>query len=318
MTRSYLIFLLFCASAVVMGQHDPQFSQNMFNQLASNPGFAGSSGMVNVSAINRQQWMGFEGAPKTTVFGADAAINLFGWDSGVGIVVMNDEIGFYNDLHLSVNYSYQVELAEGAIGFGVSLGLVNQVFDGTKIYLPSNGNGNSYHNIAKDALLPQAKVNGTAIDMGMGVFLERKNYYMGLSVLHLNKPKPNFKDEFQSYLKQTIFLTGGYRYKLQDKPIVLLPSVFIKSDLASMQADVNINVMVKNKYWGGLTYRYQDAIVVLAGMELNNGLRFGYSYDITTSEMATVSSGSHEFMVGYSFDMSFEKRNKKYRSVRYL
>ena len=88
--------------------------------------------------------------------------------------------------------------------------------------------------------------------------------------------------------------------------------------MASTQVDVNMNVIVKERYWGGITYRHQDAVVLIGGLELLNGMRFGYSYDITVSKLASFSSGTHEVMVGYSFDLSFEKRIKRYKSVRYL
>jgi hypothetical protein len=79
-----------------------------------------------------------------------------------------------------------------------------------------------------------------------------------------------------------------------------------------------MNAYIKDKYWGGLSYRHQDAVVILAGIELLNGLKLGYSYDITLSKLIKYSSGSHEVMIGYSFNMNFEKRTKRYKSVRYL
>jgi type IX secretion system PorP/SprF family membrane protein len=100
--------------------------------------------------------------------------------------------------------------------------------------------------------------------------------------------------------------------------VVLVPSLYVKTDFAALQVDLNVNAIIKDKYWGGLTYRHQDAIVILAGMELLTGLKIGYSYDITISRLVSYSSGSHEVMIGYSFDLNLEKRTKRYKSVRYL
>jgi len=105
MARSFFVVLLIFTAVLARAQFDPQFSQNMFNQLTYNPGFAGSSGMFNLSAINRQQWVGFEGAPKTTVFGADVNLNLFKRESGLGLVFMNDEIGPFKNLMISFKYA---------------------------------------------------------------------------------------------------------------------------------------------------------------------------------------------------------------------
>ena len=122
----------------------------------------------------------------------------------------------------------------------------------------------------------------------------------------------------QMYFNPTVFICGGYRFENKKRPLVLIPSVLFKSNLSSHQIDLNVNGVYKEKYWGGLTYRLQDAIVLLGGVELNNGLRIGYSYDIDITQLSQANNGSHEIMLGYSFDMSLEKRKKEYKSVRFL
>nr|WP_321406109.1 PorP/SprF family type IX secretion system membrane protein [uncultured Carboxylicivirga sp.] len=320
-TRRIVFFLLFCVATNAIGQQFPQFSQNMFNQLATNPGFAGNSEMINVAMGNRQQWMGgFDGmAPKTTVFGADAKLNILGGDSGLGLLILNDEIGEWTNLYMSAVYSKRWKTDYGKLGVGLSFGMVNQSIKGSNLStLPQGdasddfGNGD-YH--TEESLTDD---QGTALDIGFGTYLENRLYYIGISVAHLNKPAPKFKDTYESYLLPIVFITGGYKYQLKNRPIVLVPSLFIKSNMSSYQVDFNVNGILKDKYWGGLTYRFQDAIVLLGGVELNNGLRIGYSYDINVTQMSSARNGSHEIMLGYSFDMSLEKRKKQYKSVRYL
>lgn len=324
--RNLAIFLLFCISFTVTGQQFPQFSQNMFNHLATNPGYAGNSGMINVALGNRQQWMGgFDGmAPKTTVFGADANFNILGWDSGVGLSMMNDEIGVFTNLYMSLDYAKRWETDYGKLGVGLSFGIVNQTINGSEletdptqsdygvVYGDDIGNSD-YHDVEEFT-----DDQGTAFDLGFGAFLDNKDYYLGISVAHLNKPKPKFVDTYEMYFNPTVFITGGYRFKNKEKPLVLIPSVFFKYNLSSYQVDLNMNGIYKERYWGGLTVRLQDAIVLLGGVELNNGLRIGYSYDINITQMSEANNGSHEIMFGYSFDMSLEKRKKQYKSVRFL
>ena len=189
--------------------------------------------------------------------------------------------------------------------------------DGSKVILKPSAGG-EYHQ-ATDPLVPTSEVNGFAFDMGFGTWYSRPDYYLGFSILHLFAPKPNFKDELDVYIPRSFFLTGGYNYKFLEKPIELQPSVFLKQSSGSWQMDLNVNLMFQEKYWTGLTYRLQDAVVLFAGIELKNGIKIGYSYDITTSALSGAgSNGSHEIMVGYRFDVSTEKREKRYKSVRYL
>lgn len=314
---SLVFIVLFCFNFGAFAQYDPQFSQNMFNLLPVNAGYAGFSGRTNVVILNRTQWVGIEGAPKTTVIGADMSANFLRNKGGVGLVIMNDEIGYFQNLTIQGVLAQRYDLGEGELGVGVNLGMVNQSFDGSKVILKPSAGGN-YHN-ESDALVPTTDVNGLAFDMGLGTWYSRPDYYLGFSILHLFAPKPNFKDELDVYIPRSFFLTGGYNYKFWEKPIEFQPSIFLKQSAGSWQMDLNVNFTFQEKYWTGLTYRLQDAFVVFAGIQLNNGVRIGYSYDITTSALSKAgSNGTHEIMAGYTFDISTEKREKRYKSVRYL
>jgi len=315
--NSFIFFTFFGISSGLFAQYDPQFSQNMFNPLLVNAGYSGYSGRVNSVLINRTQWAGLEGAPKTTVIGADMALNFFRNKGGVGLVVMNDEIGFYKNLTMQASLAQRYDLEVGELGVGIDLGFVNQVFDGTNVILRT-ASGGEYHQ-ETDPAVTQEEYNGTAFDMGLGAWFSTPNYYIGASILHLFAPKPNFTDGFDVYIPRSFFLTGGYFYRIPDKPIEFQPSTFFKVSEGAWQLDLNVNVLFRKKYWGGLTYRIQDAIVLLGGVELAGGIKIGYSYDITTSSLAGAgSNGSHEIMVGYTFDMATTKREKRYKSVRYL
>ena len=94
--EKYLSLLSLLAFAfVAVGQQDPQFSQNMFNQMSINPAYAVSNDMICATAINRQQWVGFgEGTPGTTVVNLNAAMKPFGLSSGIGLNIQNDRFGF--------------------------------------------------------------------------------------------------------------------------------------------------------------------------------------------------------------------------------
>lgn len=311
------IFILLCLPLPGYSQMEPQFSQNMFNPLVVNPGFAGSTGRINLVAVDRHQWVGLIGAPRTTVVGADMGLrNLFGNPGGVGLVVMNDEIGFFRNITIQGSIAQSYFIGDGRLSVGLNLGIINSVFDGSKVIL--NPGGGSYHN-NDDPLISMTEENGSALDAGVGAWFRSPNYYAGISILHLFEPKPNFNEQLNVYIPRSFFLTAGYTRLLYEAPIELQPSFFLKNSGNSWQLDLNMNVTFKKKYWGGLTYRLQDAVIVLLGLELPGGLKIGYSYDITTSRLARAgSNGSHEIMVAYVFDLSFEKKEKKYRSVRFL
>ena len=102
------ITFLFLIGLVRIGysQQDPISSQYMFNTPTYNPGVSGVSGMICATAMTRQQWIGFTGAPSTTSFNVNAPVNLFHINSGVGLVVESDNVGFNKDINLSGSYAY--------------------------------------------------------------------------------------------------------------------------------------------------------------------------------------------------------------------
>ncbi len=294
------------------GQQDPQFSQNRFNQLTINPGFAGSSGLINVSILNRFQWVGFPGAPVTTVFNADALVPLIGKSDGIGFSVINDVIGFEKNVSIGLNYSWRTQVGNGSLGSGISLGLMNKNlnFDMTGI------DGSDLINLS-DPSLPKGKVGGVMADIGLGLYYQAEKYELSISGRHLNRPSMTFDQSGKYTLLRSYYLSGSYTFQMADERLEAIPSVFYKRDVASWQADIGLTFQYDKKFWGGAGYRLGDAIIVTAGTELWNGIKFGYSYDVSLSALSRYNAGSHEFFLSYAV-LLYKKHNHKYKSVRFL
>jgi type IX secretion system PorP/SprF family membrane protein len=313
---SFTIFVLFCNGTLMVAQQDAQFSQNMFNMLSYNPAVAGLSNMINLQAISRQQYTGFDGNPKTTVFGADAAVSPRGIDGGIGVQFLSDQIGFITEVGANVSGSIKFDTDPGILSVGLMVGVRNHVLN-PKWYYATGGEGNDFHK-ETDNGLPMTEMTGNAMDMGLGAFFSGKDYYAGMSLMHLHKPQPQFDGNYFYFYQRTMYVMGGKKLALVDRPIELMPSFFVKTDGVSFQTDLNCNVFYKKRYWGGLTYRLQDAVVLLAGLEMKSGLKVGYSFDIPLSPVARMGNGGHEVSLGYTFEMSIDKKKKQYKSVRYL
>ena len=310
------LFLVYIVNFAAFGQQDPQYTNNMFYKLGVNPGFAGAEGAINGLILNRYQWEGFKGAPKTLVFSVDAAINAFGRPGGIGINFVSDELGFEKNTQINVNYAYKIPLNIGILGIGVSLGVLNKGIK-PETWISTDDIFNNTEGGTGDALIPQAEVSQMAFDAGLGLYLSTNRYYLGVSVTHLNQAAIKFDNLAGTYLVRHYYLSGGYNIKFADPLFEFRPSVFFKTDMASWQLDVNANIVFDERFWGGISYRVQDAVALLMGMEMANGLRFGYSFDLVTSAISRYGFGSHEIFVGYSLDLE-KKRNQKYKSIRFL
>ncbi len=310
-----LLFFIFTVCFAALGQQDPQYTNNMFYKLGVNPGFAGSEDAISGFVLNRYQWAGFRDAPQTRIFSADAGITVFGKPAGLGLNVISDELGPEKNVLVNLSYAYKVPLTIGELGIGIALGVFNKAING-EWEIPEDDLG-IYISPGSDPAIPQGEVSQVAFDSGIGLYLKGVKYYLGASVTHVNQASIKFSDLASTYLVRHYYLTGGYNIKLRDPLFELRPSFLLKSDLAGWQVDLNTNLVYNDRLWGGLTYRVQDAVALLLGTELINGLRVGYSFDLVTSAIGRYGYGSHEVFISYSVELE-KNRSKKYKSVRFL
>ena len=303
--KALVIILTVIAFAGASAQNDPVSSQYMFNHMLYNPGSAGSSGRICATAMNRQQWVGFEGAPSSTVFHVNAAIRPFNIRSGIGLTIISDQTGFDSDNSLLLTYSYITSIGNGNLGIGINAGILNKSIDPTwnipsgDIFVPPSG----------DPLIPDGKESHLTYDMSFGLFYSALDYYAGLSVTHLTEPKIKYATA-TPYVARQYYATAGYTVRLPNPNFELLPSAFVYSDGKLFQLTLNTTVRYNKKVWGGVSYRAGDALTGLIGIELYNGIRIGYSYDFPMNDIRKSTSGSHEFMVNYCFDLSLGRSSK--------
>ncbi len=312
-TRALLLIALIIPAGVLSGQQDPVLSHHMFNQQSYNPGQTGMSGMITATALTRQQWVGFPGAPSTMLFSASTPLNLFGMRSGAGMTVEADRYGYSSDIDITLSYSGHFAIGTGTLGGGISAGVLNKTIK-PEWFIPG---GPGHTPPSGDPLIPESNESFLALDLSAGLFYQGLNYYAGLSVTHLNQPKIKYS-ETATFVSRQYYLTAGYYLQLPNPALELIPSVFIVNDGAATQYLATAIVRYNKKLWGGVSYRLSDAVTGLAGIELYNGLQIGYAYDFPISEIRKGTSGSHEFVVSYSFDLSLGKSVTRYKSIRFL
>ncbi len=75
--KSLLItgFILMSSNIVLKAQQEPMYTQYMHNTMAVNPGYTGTRNAMNLLALTRHQWVGFNGAPSTQTFALHTPIN---------------------------------------------------------------------------------------------------------------------------------------------------------------------------------------------------------------------------------------------------
>ncbi len=312
MKRLVVIFLFGAISMALLAQQDPKFSQNMFLAPFYNPGAVGSSDRICLAAAFRNQWVGRTDAPITTTFTAHMPVHFLGRSHGVGINLMNDNLAFNNDFQFSASYAFRLDLGNGQLGIGASLGVANQA-------LTPNWIGGDVINPSGDDAIPQNGGSVFGFDLGLGAFYKTDQYYVGLSTTHLNETSFDFPDDYaETKLHRHYYLLAGYNIQLPNPMFELMPSTMIQTDAKSHHIYLNTNLRYNKKFWGGVSYEVGGAVSALFGVELLNGIMLGYSYDFELSPLIKYNSGSHEINVRYCFDLSVDKSPQKYKSIRFL
>jgi type IX secretion system PorP/SprF family membrane protein len=308
------VFLLSAFSLGLKAQQDPQFTHNMFNHAFINPGSYGLSDGITVTGIFREQWVGlkddnnYKVSPETFLLTADAPIRFL--RGGVGIGIAQDKEAYTKNMLVKLGYAYHLNIGNAKIGIGINANFNNKSIDKDKLN-PVD---------ASDPVLLGLTSDGVMIsDMSAGIFLQKPRYYIAFSSTQLfeTEKSPSTADGV-AYFKNRrhYYLTGGHDFVFPAfQGYVFTPSVFLKSDGTTIQADINVMAKYNNKIWGGATYRINDAVAIMIGMAYKD-IEIGYAYDIPTSRIAA--TGSHEIMARYRFKLERDKTRSGYRNTRYL
>lgn len=296
-------------------QQDVQFTQFANNKLFFNPGVAGSSGAICITAAHRTQWAGFNGAPSTQNVNAEIPIGIL--HGAVLVNITADKIGFFQDITAGVGYAFQYDLGIGTLGAGFEVDFRNKQLTSGAWITPDAG---------FDPFVATFNTTDLRPDLNFGVFFNSPTIWGGISssrllaadlLLESNTTPPSI-GKIKS--ARHYYLMGGYNWEIPSTDIVLKPALMVKSDfLAKPQIDVNVAALYNNLIWGGVSYRLEDAISIMAGYYIKPYFRITYSYDLTTSALRTVSSGSHEIMAHYCFSIEVKPKEPSwYRNPIFL
>lgn len=287
-------------------QQDPMVSQYMFNGLYLNPAYAGSHDYWTSTLNYRNQWVGLDGAPQTMIGAIDGPIR--NKNIGLGLILLHDQIGVTAQNTAIVNYAYQIKTsATTKLALGVNAGFSQ--FSARLTDLTVWDKDQVFQNDITSKVLPR---------FGVGMYYYGKKHYIGFSIptLFAYQKGMNFSLDLSraTFLRRHCLLTAGYVFGIS-RDIKLKPSVLIKYvENAPVQADFNLAMVYRDKFWIGASYRTSDAIAVILEYQTNEHFRVGYAYDITTSKLRNYSSGSHEIMIGWDFG----KELVKVKSPRYF
>jgi type IX secretion system PorP/SprF family membrane protein len=290
-----LILLIGAGRSVVQAQQDPLFSQYMFNTLAFNPAYAGSADVFTVMALSRHQWVGFEGAPSTQTFLAHTPLR--NQNLALGFTAMTDKVGPARQTGAFVDLAYRIRTgADTRLSFGLKGGV--NAFQADLANLATVNPDQANVNVQGE-LMP---------NFGFGLYWHAPRYYVGLSAPKLLEnelvPASNGVITTSNEVRH-FFLMGGYVLDI-GRDLKFKPSLMARVvQGAPLSVDLNASFLLRERIWFGAMYRLGNAFGVFGQYQVNDQLRIGYAFDLTTTKLGAYNAGTHEVMLSY--DLRFIK-----------
>lgn len=281
---------------ISFAQQLPQYSLHVMDQIVYNPGVVGSNSYPEIKLHHRQQWVGYSGAPMTSLISYHNSINNRG-TSGVGGYIYNDKHGIYNRTALNLAYAHHIPTKSFYVSLGLSANIMQFSLNGSAMDLYEANDPTISEGISDKTIKP---------DFAFGTFIYNQRFFIGGSIMQLLGPKMNLANA-QILLTNHYYLAGGYSFQY-DKRILIEPSLLITNASAGPTAiDFNLKGIYRNSYIGGLTYRYGDAISMMIGYRYKQYL-LAYSYDVVVSPLRKTNSGSHEIIIAFHWPNSKETK----------
>lgn len=332
-SASLSVFKLKCFSAAILvmvagylAAQDPIFSQFYLSPLQLNPGLSGLTESPRFSANYRNQFPGFNNAYRTYAVSYDQYFPSI--NSGAGLWILSDDAGdgILKTTKVAGIFSYRLRLNDDLfVKMGTEIGFVQSTLNWDQLrfgdqiddYLGTISPGGSP--FPTEEIAPE-KNTIFYPDLGLGFVLYGEKLYGGVSIRHLNQPKPDFLDINPSLspgIPMRWTLHGGGTWPVfsgvfnSRTEVNLSPSIIFVRQGPFQQINGGLTFDAGPVSFGGhyrVSSGQSEAIIVSIGLRTSQ-LRIGYSYDYTISGFP-ISGGTHE--IGLVFVMKTAVKESRY------
>ncbi|MDX1408582.1 MAG: type IX secretion system membrane protein PorP/SprF, partial [Saprospiraceae bacterium] len=293
------------------------YTMFMFNKLGLNPGYAGYHDHACISALYRNQWLGFEGAPEAQMISIQGPVNQ--QRIGLGLNLHRISLGISSQVTLDGIYAYRIPMGNGTLSLGAQASVRQMQVDYTDPALKA------VQDLSLDPGVDLGTESKTVANFGAGIYYNTERFYLGFSVPRLMNADIDFEENnlFVSREEQHFYLMTGYVFNV-NYTLDFVPQILVKYvDGAPVNVDINASVIWKIDYTFGLTARTGggsgdlfDSLDALVAARIARGLLLGVSYDLTLSELSKHANGSIELVLRYCFGQ--EGRQIRFENPRYF
>ena len=277
--KLYIIGVMLMALIRASAQQEPSFVHYWALEPSFNPAAVGKAPVINVTGSYAMSMTGFENNPKTMLLAGDMPVRLLNGYHGVGLQLMNDDIGLFTHQRLAVQYANKQRLFGGTLSVGIQIGMLSEKFKGSQLDLDDTS----------DEAFSTTDVTGNALDLAVGLYYQHRLWYAGLSVSHATAPSIELGERSIIDISRTYYLTGGYNIQLTNPLLSIHPSVLARTDGTAYRVDVTTRLKYEHenkKFYAGVAYSPTNSVTALIG-----GVFHGISWGTVTKPTPIRPSG---------------------------
>lgn len=305
-----LVLLAGMGANRVQAQQDVAFLHYWRMETQWNPAAVGQSPQLSIQGAVQTHAMGYEQAGSTMWAGADMAFALGRTFHGVGAMFLNDNIGLFSHKRFSLQYAYHQPWRGGTIALGLQADMLQEGIDGTKADL---GDKN-------DPAFPTTQVNGSAFDLSVGSYYQRKGFRLSAAYHHLAAPTVRLGETHELPIRGVLNVGTQYNIRTRSPLFTITPSAMFRSDFTDYRVDLTLRGQYKFEnrlIFGGINYAPQRSVGLFVGGTLQ-GIDISYGYEANTSGLG-LGAGQHEIVIAYRLPIDLGKKQRNlHKSVRWL
>ena len=262
---------------------------------------------------HRQQWVGIQDAPRTSAITLETPLG--GEKYAMGLKLNTDQVHIFKTTTGEIDFRYRLPITKDhLLSFGLGGSFIQRNIDFNKVRVSDRTESN----------LLSFNSSQMTFDADFGLLYQWNNLTTGLAINQLMNSSFNYEDDISQQattynnLRHFNFF-GTYDFELSKKPITITPTLFVRHiQGANLPIELNTVVTWDKKLWGGLGYRQNFGVVIMAGAQLFEQLIIGYSYDVTTGNLQAYNKGSHEISIGYRIPRRSQQPQKSSQVSRTL
>ena len=295
-----ITYILLLVVSLAFSQEDPHYSLYKYNMHVVNPAYAGSTDFTNISLNVRKQWLGLDGAPTTNSLYIDSP---FSEKIGVGLSIVNDQYSIIKETQFYADFSYKLEF----FGYDEALYL------GLKA-------GGSILNIDYESLSlgtdPLFASNLTKFNpnVGIGAYYKNENFWAQVAIPRILTGKwveSQANTPVVGKSTRHYYIGGGTKYYVGSYMTANTSFMAKIAKGAPTSVDISGSLIYDEKFEAGLSYRLKESIGAMVSVKPSDWLFIAYAYEYNTTPIKTISSGTHEVIIKFSFEPNIGAAVKK-------